>query len=612
MTARAKLLALCCLVFLCVGIRARNPLLAYFGLTILLWMFVSFVWFRWSANRVLRSIQVVRRVQGRDQTRCYLWAGRHYITELEITSKGWFQTSWSIRDIVPDILTVASTSGEQPASEPKPVATRMQKWMERFALSLANHESEKKSSESFAFRFPSPSKSVRHSYTIQPRAAGIAVLPGVRLEFFDSMGWYRLDQVVRCGQTLQILPGYRGRGELRQLLKPNNAIPQHGMHRQRRPGMGFELLELREYMDGDPPKTIAWKASARRETLMTRQYESEVPIRVQLFVEGTVACRIGSFGRRVIDQMNMLATSVAKITTRGGDWVGAYLIDGNGLKRVQPGTGEAGFHRIAQALSEFSCSEFPNRFRWTAAMQDATYALVAEYYPDQLKTSINPMGYSWWSMLHSKLRRDRVQLSCVLAERYGLTDYEHVQLMADDDSMAQAMQRFLSEHGRAWTSPMIPAYDIPKFLSQRAVDLLVKSIQQAIMRAKDNEVFIVVVDLLSSTRSLDDIVSVLRTAKSRHHRVVVISQSPDFEKPVTPRLIQGNEPDGPPRTASELRQLAEQIRLNERLVGAKRQFQELGIPFSVTSDESAIPTVLAEVDLARTGRTGTRQGTTIR
>src|SRR5207302_354096 len=58
-----------------------------------------------------------------------------------------------------------------------------------------------------------------------------------------------------------------------------------GMHRLYRPGSGSELLDLRDYQPGDPPRTIAWKVSARRDKLITKELEREVPVRCTLLLD---------------------------------------------------------------------------------------------------------------------------------------------------------------------------------------------------------------------------------------------------------------------------------------------------------------------------------------
>jgi uncharacterized protein (DUF58 family) len=53
-------------------------------------------------------------------------------------------------------------------------------------------------------------------------------------------------------------------------------LPRHGTLAQReieRSG-GDELAALRAYQTGDPPRNIAWKASARRDELLVKEFET--------------------------------------------------------------------------------------------------------------------------------------------------------------------------------------------------------------------------------------------------------------------------------------------------------------------------------------------------
>src|SRR5206468_7778196 len=78
------------------------------------------------------------------------------------------------------------------------------------------------------------------------------------------------------------------------MTKRHNQLPPPGLHRLRHAGSGSELLDLRDYQPGDPPRTIAWKVSAKRDRLVTREYESEVPVRCTLFLDASSSVRVPS------------------------------------------------------------------------------------------------------------------------------------------------------------------------------------------------------------------------------------------------------------------------------------------------------------------------------
>jgi hypothetical protein len=533
-----------------------------------------------------------------------LWADRLYSVELSLQSKQRLPKSLQIRDVVPDLLQLHALDSDEShivlhaAGDLNDRKTK--NWNSWFWSQFTPWAEKSGIADRNSVTVDEPLRSIVHQYRIRPRAAGLAIFPGIRIEHTDAMNWFRADYFVDCRQVTRILPKFREESEIRQLLKTTNSIPQHGLHRQRKPGMGFELLELREYVDGDPPKSIAWKASARRDTLMIRQYESEVPVRMQLFVEGTVGCRIGSFGHRVVDQMTLLSTSLAKIVTSHGDAVGGFFIDRNGVTRVAAAFGESGFYKIAKGLSQFCSREFPDRFRWTFAMQNAVYALIGEYYPDLLPLRFNPSHLSFFDLSLSSLKRQRNQICNVLAEHYKLSDLEHVQMIVDDNFLAKWMQKYLCEHGREWIFPMIPEEDVPHYLSRNAIEALIRSVQQAVQLAKDNEVFVLMIDLLSSDRDVSGLLQVLKIARGKHHRVVVVSQSPSFEplEKCNLRAMENFREASP----DSWRRLASKLQIAERYHFVKSQFNSIGVPFSVTSDESSISSVLREIELARSGR----------
>lgn len=60
---------------------------------------------------------------------------------------------------------------------------------------------------------------------------------------------------------------------------------EHTAQSRNRLGMGDEFFALREYQPGDPMRRIAWKASARSDTLMVRQNAAPAPPRLRIRIE---------------------------------------------------------------------------------------------------------------------------------------------------------------------------------------------------------------------------------------------------------------------------------------------------------------------------------------
>lgn len=616
MTSRGKWIALMTFCGLAIALLNQHLQLAVLSLMMLLWMVVAFLVFQVQCAMFRWGLQATRRIQGREGESGYLWAGRQVPVELILESRGRIPNELVVRDQVPHLLAFSPVDPTIPlpysmASSSLPPNRMTFLWqllqsLNRWITAVPERDTNNAIDARLGTENPTgpphneelyhPQKRRVLRYWIRPRAAGHAILPGVRLEFLDSWGWYRYDDTIDCQQRMHVLPAYREGPELRSLLKNQNAIPQHGIHRQRRPGMGFELLELREYRDGDPPKSIAWKASARRETLMTRQYESEIPIRIHLVVEGTIATRIGSFGHRTIDQINSVATSVARIATQQGDWIGVCLLDGAGETLLPARSGDKGFYQTAQGLSRFSSQSFPQRVQWNEALQSTAFAFACEYYPRWVRPAINPTGLRWWDGIGSATRRQHVQLANLLAHHYRLSIQEHAGLLVDTQALAYQLQRFLMEHGHEWQLPMIAQSELKNSFANSDWRQVSSALQRSILRAKDNEVYVLFVDMLGTSRPIHPLVDALKMAKARHHRVVVISTSPHFERPEVA------VDQSPPARAEEIRLYADRLQASEHAEEVRRSMRELGIPFSISATDETIPWILAEVELARSGR----------
>ena len=135
---------------------------------------------------------------------------------------------------------------------------------------------------------------IRLTYRIRSPGVGQIRFEGLRLRTSDIQGFFHHVAFVHSVKTYRVLPPLADAKGHTATVKRTNLLPPPGYHRHKRPGSGSELLELHEYRPGDPPKTIAWKVSARRNRLITKEFESEVPLRCTLFVDTSNSVRVGA------------------------------------------------------------------------------------------------------------------------------------------------------------------------------------------------------------------------------------------------------------------------------------------------------------------------------
>lgn len=115
-------------------------------------------------------------------------------------------------------------------------------------------------------------------------------------------------------------------------------------------GRGMELNDLREYVRGDDPKDIDWKASARHGDLLVKRFVAQRRHTVVLVVStgrGMAAAATLEESKR--DRAVEVAGIVGWLAVRQGDRVGAVCGDAGGHTVLPPGAGEAHLERALAA-----------------------------------------------------------------------------------------------------------------------------------------------------------------------------------------------------------------------------------------------------------------------
>lgn len=188
------------------------------------------------------------------------------------------------------------------------------------------------------------------TFTLTAQAAGRVVLHGLAVSLRGPLGLFDVPLYFPNALAIKVLP--RTVAVRASTLGMMTGLPldRSGRHRMRRRGGGTELHELREFLPGDPFKSIAWKASAKTGRLVVREVDQEVQQTLVLVVDACGSMRGGSAGERKLDFALELCVAHARAWLDRGDRVGLITVDGRVLANVQPGDGAAHLIRIYDAL----------------------------------------------------------------------------------------------------------------------------------------------------------------------------------------------------------------------------------------------------------------------
>jgi uncharacterized protein (DUF58 family) len=119
---------------------------------------------------------------------------------------------------------------------------------------------------------------------------------------------------------------------------------------RRLPGSGVELLQLRDYASGDALSRIDWKATARRGTLISREYSEAQHLEILIVIDASRASRVRAGD---LDRLGLYANVAARLAEHAvsaEDRVGLLVYAERSLSACLPDRGLRAVTRLRHAL----------------------------------------------------------------------------------------------------------------------------------------------------------------------------------------------------------------------------------------------------------------------
>jgi uncharacterized protein (DUF58 family) len=119
---------------------------------------------------------------------------------------------------------------------------------------------------------------------------------------------------------------------------------------RRLPGVGVELLQLRDYASGDALSRIDWKATARRGALVSREYSEAQHLEILIVVDASRASRVRAGD---LDRLGLYANVAARLAEHAvtvEDRVGVLVYAERSLRACLPDRGMRALFRLRHAL----------------------------------------------------------------------------------------------------------------------------------------------------------------------------------------------------------------------------------------------------------------------
>lgn len=618
------------------GILAGSTGMMLLGASGLTWFCVEGLLFALSCHFASTRMRLARRLDMRPADRASVWAGRPITVEVLLNNPSPLGLAIvELSDLIP-----AASKGADPTQTSGPCDRE---------------------------------NPLRLRYQMTCQSPGILRFEGVKLNISDRQGLWHFSFFVQSPSEVVAFPEMSSEGDPVVSQKRRNALVTQGIHRFKRPGSGSELLDLRDYIPGDPPKTIAWKVSARRDKLITKEYESEVPVQCTVFLDVSDSVCVGRVGETAVIHSANIASGLVRDLVAHRDPVGLCCFDEHGADLIRPGIGNRQLMRIQARLARAAAqSAKPSECPANDLVRTA-YRFCETVYPELLDPGLNHPGPWWvrlwrsrrsglmlfatwiaalsfiigvsflilatsvwgvlgvflliaslavyWYIARRKRRKTprrlidygmRKQLSAVLAARHRLGPGGVSLLTNDDRRFSIAVQQWLSEHRVPYERPFYGSTGRFLFSAKGKLAVLSGHLMRAIAHGRDNEMFVLMVDLLEIVDSAGELFSAVKVAHARHHQLLVVCPWPAG-------LPLPTSPDWPDDalTATDplqrrfqdarlaLRQL-DLIRYRNAYLHVQAELSRAGVPFICASVSASVREILRRIERIRAAGTSIR------
>ena len=198
------------------------------------------------------------------------------------------------------------------------------------------------------FELP-PHGTAQLRYEITPLRRGERRLRGVTVRYGLPLGLLQRQERVELPEDVDVYPDVHGARALEMLRRQGREDARLGSLRVR--GGDTEFERLRPYQRGDELKHVDWRASARREELVARQFQAESNQNVVFALDiGRGMRGEDQAGITSVDRALAAALLTADVALRGGDRAGLLTFDDKPRAFLRPTGGRSGGRKLTRAV----------------------------------------------------------------------------------------------------------------------------------------------------------------------------------------------------------------------------------------------------------------------
>lgn len=192
-------------------------------------------------------------------------------------------------------------------------------------------------------------------YSLKPLQRGHFIVPGCSIALPSPMGLWTARHYVEHASEVRVYPDF-SQLHSGQLHATESWLNLVGIQQQQRRGSGLEFHQLREFRSDDSIKHIDWKATARKRTPITREYQDERDQQIIFLLDCGRAMRSHDGPLNHLDHALNACLMLAYTALRLGDAVGAHTFAGS-QRSIAPRKGQQQMSALLNGLYDIQASQ---------------------------------------------------------------------------------------------------------------------------------------------------------------------------------------------------------------------------------------------------------------
>ena len=159
-----------------------------------------------------------------------------------------------------------------------------------------------------------------YKYTINPVERGVYEFGNIVILFQSKLGLVTRRQILAEEDAVSVYPAFSQLGKYALLAQTNTN--EYGAKRMRKIGQSMEFEQIKDYVSGDDIRTINWKATARKGSLMINNYTDEKSQQVYVVIDKGRLMKMPFNGLSLLDYSINAALALSNICLQKQDKIG--------------------------------------------------------------------------------------------------------------------------------------------------------------------------------------------------------------------------------------------------------------------------------------------------